>query len=395
MNPFAWIDTSLAELKISDLLRELPAGLEAAGPLTTGPLSAGCVNFASNDYLGMAGDARLGSAAVAACQQQGVGRAASPLICGRSTLHEQLEARLAEFLNAEAALLFTSGYAANVGVVPALVDRGDCVYGDSLNHASLIDGCRLSRAERHVYSHCDMSELETLLAAGGGFRRRLIVSDTLFSMDGDLAPLIELVRLARKYDAMLLIDEAHALGVFGNRVGKGGGGGLWEHIADEIPDAESAPVVRMGTLSKALGSAGGLVCGSKSLVKWLANRSRSFVFSTAHPSANSAAALAALDIIEANPHCGALLLQKASDLRERLTAQGWDVTPSASQIIPIRIGSAKQALALAGRLREAGYWVPAIRPPSVPEGQSLLRLSLTTAHTEAMVDGLMEELGKA
>jgi len=349
-----------------------------------------------NDYLWLAWDRLLAEAAAVACQRQGVGRAASPLICGRSTLHEQLEQRLAQFLGAEAALLFTSGYAANVGVVPALVDRGDCIYGDALNHASLIDGCRLSRAERKVYSHCHMGELETLLTAGGKFRRRLIVSDTLFSMDGDLAPLPELVRLAKKHDAMLLIDEAHALGVFGSR-----GGGVWEHFAGEIPEAPDipsancAPVIRIGTLSKALGSAGGFVCGSRSLVKWIANRARSVVFSTAHPSANSAAALAALDFIEANPECGQQLLIKASNVRERLAAQGWDVTPSASQIIPIRVGSAEKALALAGKLRKAGYWVPAIRPPSVPEGQALLRLSLTMAHTEAMVGGLLEVLGRA
>lgn len=382
-----WIDESLRELDSSNLLRELPDGLEAASVQCFGPQAEGLVNFASNDYLGLASDPRVIEAAINACRDQGVGRAASPLICGRSTLHEQLERELATFLGAESALLFTSGYAANVGVIPALVDRGDCLYGDALNHASLIDGCRLARAERKVYAHGDIDQLETLLQEGQDFRRRLIVSDTLFSMDGDLAPLPRLVHLARQHDAMLLVDEAHAIGVFGP-----GGGGVWEHFVGEIPDPRSAPVIRIGTLSKALGSAGGFVVGSESLNRWLANRARSFVFSTAHPAANAAAALESLRIVQSNPSTGLDLLRRATHLREQLAALGWDVTPSASQIVPLRVGSAEQALELAARLRAAGFWVPAIRPPSVPEGQSLLRLSLTAAHTEEMLAGLLEAL---
>ena len=378
-----WIAESLRELDEKNLLRELPRGLGAAKPR-----AAGLVNFASNDYLGLASHPRVIEAATNACCDQGVGRAASPLICGRSTLHEQLEQELAALLDAQSALLFTSGYAANVGVIPALVDRGDCLYGDALNHASLIDGCRLARAERKVYPHGEMDQLEALLKEGQVFRRRLIVSDTLFSMDGDLAPLPRLVRLAQEYDAMLLIDEAHAIGVFGST-----GGGVWEHFAGEIPDSQNVPVIRIGTLSKALGSAGGFVVGSESLIRWLANRARSYVFSTAHPAANAAAALESLRIIRCNPATDLDLLQRATRLREQLAALGWDITPSASQIIPLRVGSAEKALELAARLREAGYWVPAIRPPSVPEDQSLLRLSLTAAHTEEMIVGLVEALG--
>ncbi|MEQ8211868.1 MAG: 8-amino-7-oxononanoate synthase [Lacipirellulaceae bacterium] len=383
MPTLSWITESLRDLEEEDLLRELPLGLEVAKPR-----AGGLVNFASNDYLGLASDPRVVEAASAACRDQGVGRAASPLICGRSTLHEQLERELARFLNAEAALLFTSGYAANVGIIPALVDRGDCLYGDALNHASLIDGCRLARAERKVYRHGDIEQLEAMLQEGRNFRRRLIVSDTLFSMDGDLAPLPQLVRLAQKHDAMLLIDEAHALGVFGAN-----GCGAWEHFRHEIPDDDSLPVVRIGTLSKAFGSAGGFVAGSQNLIHWLANRARSYVFSTAHPAANAAAALKSLEIVHSDRTAGTKLLSRAAELRASLVGQGWDVAPSASQIIPLRVGSAERAILLGKRLREAGYWVPAIRPPSVPEGQSLLRLSLTAAHTEEMISGLLAALG--
>lgn len=383
MGPLSWIGESLDQLAQHDLLRELPDGQTQASART-----GGLVNFASNDYLGLASHPRVVEAAANACLDQGVGRAASPLICGRSTLHEQLEQELATLLEAESALLFTSGYAVNVGVIPALVDRGDCLYGDALNHASLIDGCRLARAERKVYAHGDMDQLAALLKQGQHFRRRLIVSDTLFSMDGDLAPLPRLVRLARAYDAMLLIDEAHAIGVFGP-----GGGGVWEQSLADIPDPKSAPVIRIGTLSKAIGSAGGFVVGSQSLIRWLANRARSYVFSTAHPAANAAAALESLKIIGANPTAGEKLLRQAADLRSELTKLGWEVTPSASHIIPLRVGAAEQALELAARLRETGYWIPAIRPPSVPEGQSLLRMSLTAAHNEEMIEGLLEALG--
>lgn len=383
MNPLKWIDEELGELRRRELLRSLPAAFDRQGAVVEiegRPL----VNFASNDYLGLAADERLVAAAAQACRVAGVGRGASPLVCGRSSYHAELERRLAEFEGAEAALLFPSGFAANAGIVPALADRGDAIFADAKNHASLIDGCRLSRAETHVYPHNDVRELARLLERHQPARRRLIVTDTLFSMDGDVAPLAEIAALARRYDAMLLLDEAHATGVFGSH-----GRGL-----AEAAGVEQEGVVRIGTLSKGLGAAGGFVCGSQSLIDWLANRARSYVFSTAQPAATAAAAIAALDIVAAEPQRRTELLTTAENVRRRLQEQGWNTGDSTTQIVPIVVGAPAEALALSRRLRDAGYWVPAIRPPSVPQGESLLRLSLTANHTEAMIEGLLETLAR-
>ena len=381
MNPYAWIDEELASLAERDLLRELPAPVDPQSP-TIQRDDRPLVNFASNDYLGLAADPRLIAAAVEACKTTGVGRGAAPLVCGRSTYHEQLERRLAEFEDAEAVLLFPSGFAANAGIIPALVDRGDAIFADAHNHASLIDGCRLARAETHIYPHGDVNALEALLQSSKNVRRRLIVTDTLFSMDGDVAPLSEIADLARRYEAMLLLDEAHATGVFGpHGRGLAEASGLAEHAA-----------IRIGTLSKALGSAGGFVCGSRTLISWLANRARTYVFSTAQPAAAAAAALAALDVVAAEPARRVELLQTAADLRRRLADRGWNIGRSTSQIIPLIVGAPADALALSQALRERGFWVPAIRPPSVPENGALLRLSLTAAHTPEMLAGLLAAL---
>jgi 8-amino-7-oxononanoate synthase len=383
MNALAWIDEELHALERKSLLRDLPR------PLARQTAIVECdgrrlVNFASNDYLALAADERLVAAAAKSSLESGLGRGSSPLICGRSTAHEELEQRLAEFEGAEAALLFPSGYAANSGVIPTLVDRGDAIYADAKNHASLIDGCRLSRAETHVYPHGNVDALDRMLAQSHG-RRRLIVTDTLFSMDGDLARLTALVETADRYGAMLLIDEAHATGVFG-----GHGRGVAEALG-----VESEDVIRVGTLSKALGAAGGFVCGTRALVTWIANRARPYVFSTAQPAAISAAAIAALDIVATEPRRRTGLLQAAARLRKQLTERGWNTGASASQIIPILVGAPAAAVALSQALRNHGYWVPAIRPPSVPEGESLLRLSLTAAHTPEMIDGLLQALDAA
>ncbi|BBO36337.1 8-amino-7-oxononanoate synthase [Lacipirellula parvula] len=383
MAPLDWIDAELAGLRQRDLLRELPAPFDLQ---TTTIEVAGrpLINFASNDYLGLAADPRLAAAAAEACHATGVGRGASPLVCGRSTIHAELERRLAEFEHAEAALLFPSGFAANAGIVPALADRGDAIFADAKNHASLIDGCRLSRAETHIYRHNDAAHLAELLATHAPqARRSLIATDTLFSMDGDVAPLVEIAALARRYDAMLLLDEAHATGVFGPH-----GRGLAEAASIE-PDG----AIRIGTMSKALGVAGGFVVGPQALVDYLANRARSYVFSTAQPASTAAAAIVALDVVVAEPQRRTQLLATAADLRERLQAAGWRTGDSASQIIPIEVGPAAEAVALSRRLRDAGFWVPAIRPPSVPPGESLLRLSLTANHTPAMIGALLAALG--
>lgn len=386
MDPLNWIDDGLRGLRQQDLLRTLPPALGAAGVVAEYE-SRRYLNFASNDYLGLAAEPRLVEAAVQASQSEGVGRGASPLICGRGSWHERLETRLAEFERTEAALLFPSGFAANTGVIPALVDKGDVVYSDAHNHASIVDGCRLSRATRQVYPHNDTEALEQLLRAGNPYRRRLIVTDTLFSMDGDFAPLGRLGELAETYDAMLMVDEAHATGVFGTH-----GRGLVEHFTERHPRLHQQVHIRVGTLSKALGSAGGFVCGSQSLIDWLTNRARSYVFSTAHPAAASAAAIAALEIVETEPERRTRLAALSEHVRSGLRDQGWQLGPTTSQIIPVRIGSAAKTMELAAKLRERGIWVGGIRPPSVAENESLLRIGLSAAHTDEMIQQLLDAL---
>ena len=384
-----WIADELAALDDAGLRRSLARRETAQGAVTEVD-GRTLVNFSSNDYLGLAADPRVVQAAQQAAGGGGWGAGASPLITGRSSLHAELETRLAAFEQTEAALLFPSGFAANAGTIPALVDEGDAIFGDARNHASIIDGCRLSRARRFIYPHNDADALEQLLKSSGTFRRRLIVTDSLFSMDGDVAPIDRLAELADRYDAMLLVDEAHATGVFGP-----GGRGLVSHFAECDPLVESRVAVRVGTLSKALGSSGGFVAGSQQLIDWLANKARSYVFSTASPAAVAAAGIAALDAIAADPTRGASLLQTAATLRERLAEQGWDTVASTSQIVPLLVGDPNATMALAAKLREAGLHVPGIRPPSVPAGESLLRISLCAGHRQQHLDRLLEVLGDA
>ncbi|TWU30133.1 aminotransferase class I/II-fold pyridoxal phosphate-dependent enzyme [Bythopirellula polymerisocia] len=387
MEPLDWIDEELGRRQQAGLLRTLPPPLSTAGALVE-VAGKSIINFASNDYLGLAADARLSQAAMDSFSEQGVGRGASPLVSGRSVVHEALEKRLAEFFATESALLFPTSFAANAGIIPALVDEGDAIYGDAKNHASIIDGCRLSRAERHIYPHVDVDALAALLAKGKKYRRRLIVTDTLFSMDGDLAPLPQIAELAHKHDAMLMVDEAHAVGVFGAN-----GRGVVEHFSETHPELLARVHVRVGSFGKALGAAGGFVCGSAALVQWLANVARTYVFSTAHPAAVSAAALLALDLVDREPARRQGLLYRAAQLRKRLNAAGWDTGRSDSQIIPVILGSAERTMQISTQLRERGIWAPGIRPPSVPAGQSLLRLGFTAGHTEEMVERLIQGLG--
>ena len=387
-DPLHWIDAELEGLERAGLRRKLTQrhGLQAATIIIGG---RELVNFGSNDYLGLAADERLAAAASVAIEREGWGSGASPLVSGRGTSHAEVERRLAEFEETEAALVFPSGFAANAGIIPALVDEGDAVFGDAKNHASLIDGCRLAKAARCVYPHCDCDALEGMLRDAIHFRRRLIVTDTLFSMDGDIAPLVRLAELATQYDAMLMVDEAHATGVFGEH-----GRGVVEHLAADCKDLHERVHIRIGTLSKALGTGGGFVCGRQSLVDWLANKARTYVFSTAQPAATMLPRSRRLDIVTQEPQRRTQLLERANSLRERLAEQGWDTGRSGSQIIPLVISDPKRTMQLAERLRNAGFFVPGIRPPSVPEGESLLRLSLCYDHTPAIIDDLLRELGK-
>ena len=372
------------------------------------PLSGGrcvvdgreCWNFAGNDYLDLAGDPRVIAAAVEALQQAGTGARASALVCGRTEWHERLEERIASFEGTEAAILFPTGYAANVGAVSALAGPGDVIYSDRLNHASLIDGCRLSRAKLQVYPHCDIEALERELEKGASSEvaetvrstpltthpspptsppRRLIVTDSVFSMDGDLAPLPELCDVAERHGAMLLVDEAHATGVFGPR-GRG---------VAEIQGVEDRGLIRVGTLSKAIGSQGGFICGPGPLIDWLWNSARTQMFSTALAPAACAAACAALAIIDSELERRERLLRMCDWFRSRLAESGIATTASSiGPIVPVTIGDATRTMHVAQRLEERGFLVGAIRPPTVSRGTSRLRISITAAHDEGVLDAL-------
>jgi 8-amino-7-oxononanoate synthase len=377
-----WLDAELAALERQNL-RRWRIRRDGASSVRVVLDGLGLVNFGSNDYLALAADPRLAQAAIEATRRDGWGSAASPLITGHSATHQQLEQRLAEFEGTEAALLFSSGFAANSGTIAALVGPGDVVFADRKNHASLCDGCRLSRADVRIYAHGDWRHLESLLAGSQKHRRRLIVTDSLFSMDGDLAPLANLLDLADEFDAMLMVDEAHATGVFG-RHGRG--------VAEQLGVDHRIPI-RAGTLSKAIGSVGGFVAGSRTLIEWLTNRARPYVFSTATPAAVAAAALAGLDIVRDEPQRREHLLARATALRNTLCGLGWNVGNSVSQIIPLIVGEPARAVVISRELRTHGLFVPAIRPPTVPKGEACLRISLTSGHSEEMIATLVEALG--
>jgi len=378
-----WIGPALAELDEQELRRRL---VVRGGPQGARIVFDGreLVNFGSNDYLALAADPRLAQAAAEAAQGEGFGGGASPLVTGFGRSHLELQDELADFEQTEAALVFGSGYAANTGTIAALVGPGDVVLPDRKNHASLWDGCRLSRADVRPYPHADVRRLEELLDKSATYRRRLIVTDGLFSIDGDLAPLGELARLARRYQAMLLVDEAHATGVFGHH-GRG---------TCEAAGVQADVDVRIGTLSKALGSVGGFVAGPRKLIDWLVARARSYIFSTALPGPGAAAARAALGIVRQDARPRAELLRRAEGLRDEIGRQGWKIGRPAGQIVPLIVGTPGRALQLAAQLRERGLLVPAIRPPTVPEGEACVRISLTWGHTPEMIDQLLQALGE-
>jgi 8-amino-7-oxononanoate synthase len=306
------------------------------------------------------------------------------LISGHTEQHAAFTEALAHFERVDAAALFSSGFAANVGTIPAIVGPDDFIFADQKNHASLIDGCRLSGATIAIYRHGDVEHLETLLQRSTPGGKKLIVTDSLFSMDGDFAPLVEIASLRERYGCMLLIDEAHATGIFG-KSGRG--------VAEKM-GVESAIDIKIGTLSKALAGSGGFVCGRQTLIDWLANRARSYVFSTSPPTAAVAAAAAALEIVQQEPKRRKIVVRRANALRKTLRDLGFNTGQSESPILPLYIGSTDRVLDVAQQLLEAGFFIPAIRPPSVPAGECLLRLSLTYGHDEATIAKLTETLSR-
>ena len=367
------------EFFAEDRRRRAASGLQRSLRPVDGPQDAHVVvdgrrvlSLSSNNYLGLANHPALIEAAVTAARQLGVGSGASRLISGSMRLHHDLEERLAVFKSAQACLLFTSGYHANLGVISSLVGDGDAVFSDALNHASLIDGCRLSRAAVCVYPHADVVLLEERLRATPA-RRRLIVTDSVFSMDGDAAPLETICDLAERYDAMVMVDEAHAMGVLGPR-----GAGLVDALGlgDRV-------TVQMGTLGKALGTFGAYVAGSRALVDFLLNRARTFIFTTALPPPVVAAAVAALTIVEREPERRAALRRHAEHLRRGLRAAGYDVPgDDASHIVPVIIGDTDATMALSSELLDRGVLAHGIRPPTVPDGTARIRATVMATHTE-------------
>jgi glycine C-acetyltransferase/8-amino-7-oxononanoate synthase len=373
----------LGELRESGLYRRLRLveGQQGARVTLDGrPVLLLC----SNDYLGLAGHPRVREAAAEAAMKWGAGAGASRLIAGNMQPHGALEERLAAFEGYEAALLFGSGYLANVGTIAALAGRGEVVFSDELNHASIIDGCRLSRAETFVYRHCDVEHLAWGLNKAGK-RGSLIVSDGLFSMDGDVAPLAKLLELARRHGCRLMVDEAHATGALGS----GGRGSVAAAgLSGEVD-------VVMGTLGKALGSYGAYVCASHELADYLLNTARSFIFSTALPPPTVAAALAALKLLEAEPQRVHRLAANAETLRRSLAAEGLPVGDAGSQIVPVTLGDPEQAMALCERALERGIFAQGIRPPTVPLGSSRLRFTVMATHEPAELEAAARSVGAA
>lgn len=339
------------------------------------------LNFCSNNYLGLADDERIRQAAISCIETDGFGSGASRLVCGNMTAHEQLEESIAEFKGTENCLVFSTGYMANVGIIACLFGRDDIIFSDRLNHASIIDGVQLSQAKWKRYPHRDMNALEEMLEDSAPCRKRCIITDSVFSMDGDLAPLDQIVVLAKKYDCLVMIDEAHAIGVMGKN-----GKGLAEHF-----DVEDKIDIQMGTLSKAVGTFGAYCCGSNKLISYLINKARSFIYTTGMPPSTAAASLKAIEIIKSTPQRREQLWKNTYHLNDALKNMGFDTMNSQTPIIPILVKDPNVAVDFSKRLFEWGIFVSAIRPPTVPQNTARLRLTVMATHTGEQINFVCEQ----
>lgn len=387
----SWIDEfpqRIAELDRAHLRRrrrvvlpELGARLQVDGQ--------SLLAFCSNDYLGLANHPELIEAACAGARQFGVGSGASPLVSGHSAANEALEQELAAFVQLPRALYFYAGYATNIGIVPALVGDGDALFSDALNHACLIDGARLSKAQIHRYPHTDLAALETALAHSPA-RRKLVMTDAVFSMDGDIANIPALLALCERFDALLLVDDAHGFGVLGPQ-----GHGSLAHFGLTGASA-SRRVLYMATLGKAAGVAGAFVAGDEALVEWLLQKTRSYIFATAAPPLLAHTLRTSLRLIEAEQwrreHLNRLIVQLRQGLAATVRGTSWQLGDSRTAVQALIIGANEDALAVMDGLRQRGIWVPAIRPPTVPAGTARLRIALSAAHSEADIDLLVQAL---
>ena len=377
---YNWIEQSLATIHKADWYRSVQTINSRPGAIIQ--MDGGSlINFASNDYLGLAGDERLIQAAVAACQKFGTGSTGSRLLSGHRELHRELEVAIAALKQTEDALVFSSGYLANMGAIAALVGKRDLILSDLYNHSSLKNGAILSGATIVEYPHCDVEALKNqLIQQRDRYRRCLIITDSVFSMDGDLCPLPDLLQLATQFNCMLLIDEAHATGVFGTT-----GAGCVEHFG-----CTGSKIVQVGTLSKALGSLGGYVAGAAALIDFLRNRAASWIYTTALSPADSAAALAAVNIVQQEPERRDRLWQNVNDLKQLLQQLPLKLVPSESPILCIQLESAAEALKVGLELTTSGIFAPAIRPPTVPT--SRIRLSVMATHQTVHIEKLLAVL---
>ena len=383
MHPLDFVAEELAGLRNQGLCRPLRvlSGPQGARAVIDGrPV----INLSSNNYLGLANHPSLVEAAVAATQRLGAGSGAVRTIIGTMELHLELERRLAAFKRAEAVLVFQSGFTTNAGVIPVLVGEGDAIISDELNHASIIDGCRLSRAQVLRFAHRDVADLERVLREAQGFRRRLVITDGVFSMDGDIAPLPGVVPLAQRYGAMTYVDDAHGSGVLGEN-----GRGTVNHF-----HLEGLVDVQIGTLSKALGALGGYVAGSRDLIDLLIHRGRPFLFSTSHPPGVTAAAIAAVDVLERDPDLVDRLWENARYFKAGLKRLGFDTGGSETPITPVIIGEGSLAMRFSDRLFAAGVFAQGVSYPTVPADKSRVRTIVTAEHTREDLDHALEVFGR-
>jgi 8-amino-7-oxononanoate synthase len=381
---FSFFQNVIKQLQADGLLRSLqrvePDPHGHSGRVMIGGRSV--ILLASNNYLGLADHPRIKEAAMTAIRQYGFGSGASRLISGNGPSHEALEKRIAQFKQTEAALIFSTGYMANLGILPCLIPSEGLVIADRLCHASLIDGCRMSGGRFRVYEHGDLVQLERLLVKKPANQPTLIVTDGIFSMDGDIAPLPKLIELADRHGAVVFVDDAHATGVIGKE-----GRGTLEHFG-----LKPGSAIQMGTLGKALGCFGAYVAGSRVLIDFLINKAKTFIYTTALPPAVAAAARAGFDVLEEEPQLRERLWRNRNYYADGLKSLGFDTLKSETPIIPIMIGDDRLAIIVSQRLLEAGVFAPAIRPPTVPKGTSRIRTTIMASHTREDIDHVLESL---
>ncbi|MCL6554136.1 MAG: glycine C-acetyltransferase [Firmicutes bacterium] len=379
-----FVDDELRDLRAKGLWR-WPRVLEGAQEPVARYDGREVINLCSNNYLGLATHPALKAAALEAVATYGVGSGAVRTIAGNMAIHQQLEAELAAFKHTEAVLLYQSGFTANAGTVAALLGREDVVVSDELNHASIIDGCRLSGAEKKIYPHKDVSAARALLASARGARRVLLITDGVFSMDGDIAPLPELVEAAEEFGAIMMVDDAHASGVLGRD-----GRGTVDHFG-----LHGRVHIQVGTLSKAFAGLGGYVAGSRSLIDYLMHRARPLLFSTSHPPSVAASALAAVRLVQQHPELISRLWENTAFFKEGLRRLGFDTGQSETPITPIIVGDERRAMALSDRLFEEGVFALGIAFPTVPRGRARVRTIVTAGHTREHLERALEACARA